>query len=355
MDHRGRLATWGSLCAGALVLGWAWIAAGAQLYADPELLHPFILAKAPASREPLWQAALYVHLAAALTSLPACLLLLSDTLRARAPQAHRWIGRVTGAVVLFALVPSGWALAPTATGGALSVAGFVVSGAITAWGMASGIAAARRGAMAEHRRAVLHVVGQMSVAVASRVMLVVAALLELDHETAYVTSLWIPVLGAVWVVERVAAPRGRQPRSALRAGLALALLSLLAFAAAPRALAAPIEDLPSWIQRVFLTPLAAQEAKVSRFSRTPPPPKARQVRVVQAEPSLDAAGDPFYAIAIDARWSSDPDEPWREVMVGCAYPSAGKIYIDQDGVFVASEWLLGRRAPDPSATVCRAP
>jgi uncharacterized membrane protein len=354
MDHRGRLATLASLSSGALVLGWAWIAWGAQPYFDPEVVHPFILAKAPASRDPAWEAALRVHLVTALTTLPACLLLLSATLRARAPAAHRWLGRVTGGLVLFGLVPSGIFLAPTATGGALGAAGFLLSGAITAWGMASGIAAARRGALADHRRGVLHVVGQMSVAVVSRAMLVAAALGDLDHEVAYVVSLWVSVLGAAWAVERLARPRATPAMASIGARRAAALLPLFALAY-PHAQAAPVEDLPAWIQRALLTPLANQEAKVSRFSRTPPPPKARQVRVAQAEPTVDATGALFYAFAVDARWSWDPEEPWREVMVGCVYPSSGAIFIDQGGSYVASDWLLGRRAADPPPTVCRAP
>jgi hypothetical protein len=52
-----------------------------------------------------------------------------------------------------------------------------------------------------------HVVGQMSVAVVSRALIVCLDVVGLDPDTAYVVALWGPVLAAVAVVELVSLER----------------------------------------------------------------------------------------------------------------------------------------------------
>jgi uncharacterized membrane protein YozB (DUF420 family) len=179
-------------------------------------LHPFIADKGALPWRRAWLAALAVHIVAAVVSLPACLLLLSRGLLRRAPRLHRWAGRVVGVVVLVALVPSGLVLATTARGGPAGVVGFVATGVFTFVAMALAIRAARRRDIVGHRRAIAHVVGQMSVAVTSRALLVAlglladtdagAALAELDPELAYAVALWVPVVGSA-VVAHLVVPR----------------------------------------------------------------------------------------------------------------------------------------------------
>src|SRR6185369_11597026 len=112
------------------------------------------------------------HVVAAAFALPGCLLLLSKRVLVRAPLAHRWAGRATAAVVLLALVPSGSYLALFAKGGIASTLGFLLSGAIVAAAMVQGVREARARRFAAHRRLVLHVLAQLSVAVTSRAILV---------------------------------------------------------------------------------------------------------------------------------------------------------------------------------------
>jgi hypothetical protein len=119
----------------------------------------------------------------------------------RARVLHRYLGRVVGAVVLLALVPSGLVLALEAKGGAVVTAGFVVSALIVVVGMVAGIITARQRRFVDHRRAVLHVLAQLSVAVTSRALLVVLDAVSVEEHLAYVVSLWGPVLGSVVVVE----------------------------------------------------------------------------------------------------------------------------------------------------------
>jgi hypothetical protein len=187
-------------------VGSALIAAASLSYFDFSTLPPFVIEKLPVRFETLWLASLRVHVASALLSFPLCLLLVTHWLQRRRTW-HRWIGRFTGGLVLVALVPSGIVLAFDAKGGKVVTAGFLLSAAIVACCMVRGIWAARRRDLVSHGRAMRHVVGQMSVAVVSRALIVCFDVVGLDPEIAYIVSLWGPVLAAVAVVELV--PLGR--------------------------------------------------------------------------------------------------------------------------------------------------
>ncbi len=181
------------------------ITAGSLGYFDPDEVAPFVIEKLPLPLEALWLVALKVHVVAAAFALPACLALVSRTLVRHAPRLHRWLGRVTGAVVLLALAPSGFYLSLFATGGVLSTLGFMLSGAIVVAGMVRGVLAARARDFVAHRRAVLHVLAQLSVAVTSRALLFACAALGADPERAYVACLWLPVVASALAVERLMA------------------------------------------------------------------------------------------------------------------------------------------------------
>ncbi|HVU04964.1 MAG TPA: DUF2306 domain-containing protein [Polyangiaceae bacterium] len=169
-------------------------------YFDFGTLPPFVIEKLPVRFERLWLFSLRVHVAAAALSFPLCLLLLTRFLQRR-PVLHRWLGRVAGVVVLFGLVPAGAVLAFDAKGGAVVAIGFLLSAAIVVSGMVYGIVTARRRDLVSHRRAMHHVVAQMSVAVVSRAMLVGFDFAGVDPDLAYVLALWVPVPLSALVVE----------------------------------------------------------------------------------------------------------------------------------------------------------
>ncbi|MGC4025361.1 MAG: DUF2306 domain-containing protein [Mesorhizobium sp.] len=154
----------------------------------------------PVRYEALWLASLRVHVTSALVTFPLCLALMTRWLQRRATW-HRWIGRVTATLMLFALVPSGIVLAFDAKGGAPVTAGFLLSAAIVAYFVVRGTLHARRRDLVSHRRAMRHVVAQMSVAVTSRAMLFGLDALGADPDTSYVAALWLPVLLSAAVVE----------------------------------------------------------------------------------------------------------------------------------------------------------
>jgi len=191
-----------------MLAGSALITATSLAYFDFETLPPFAVERLPERFASLWLGSLRVHVAAALVSLPLCLVLTTRALQRRAAW-HRWLGRLSGVLVLFALVPSGVVLALHAKGGAVVSAGFLLSAAIVAWAMARGIVNARRGDLVSHRRAMRHVIGQMSVAVVSRAMLLGFDFVGIDPDVAYVVALWGPVLASAAVVELFSARSGQ--------------------------------------------------------------------------------------------------------------------------------------------------
>ena len=188
-----------------MLAGWVFIGRSSLGYFDFSQVPAFMLEKLPLRHETLWLFSLRVHVAAALLSLPLCTVLMTRALQKRAA-IHRWLGRIAGSVVLFALVPSGVVLAFDAKGGRIVTAGFLLSGAIVAWSGVRGIAAARRRDLVTHGRMMRHLFAQMSVAVTSRAMLIGFDALRVDPLTAYVVALWAPVLASAAVAE-LASPK----------------------------------------------------------------------------------------------------------------------------------------------------
>ncbi|HYQ02406.1 MAG TPA: DUF2306 domain-containing protein [Polyangiaceae bacterium] len=196
----------------SMLLGSALITMMSLPYFDFETLPPFVIEKLPLRFETLWLAALRIHVAAAALSFPLCLALMTRASQRRA-KLHRYLGRVTGVLVLFALVPSGVVLSFDAKGGRGVTAGFLLSAAIVATSMIVGVRAARRRDLTLHARSMRHVLGQMSVAVISRAMIVGLDVVGLDPELVYVVALWLPVLASVLVVEWLSrrSNRSRKP------------------------------------------------------------------------------------------------------------------------------------------------
>ena len=126
----------------AMFAGSALITANSLVYFDFGAVAPFVVERLPERFASLWLASLRVHVAAALVSLPLCLMLTFRWLQRR-PVWHRWIGRVVGVIVLVALVPSGVVLSFHAKGGASVTAGFLLSAAIVGAAMGHGVLAAR--------------------------------------------------------------------------------------------------------------------------------------------------------------------------------------------------------------------
>lgn len=198
----------------ALAAGWFLITRASLTYFGEDLA-PFVMEKFPLPLEDVWMLALKTHVVAASICLPGCLLLSLNIVIKRLPRFHRWLGRAVGTIVLLALVPSGLYMSWFAKGGLLSTIGFMLSGVIVAFAMVQGVRAARARRFVEHRRWVLHVLAQLSVAVTSRAMLFAFDAGGVDEILAYLVSLWVPVVGSFGLVELVLTRTRTRTRIAL--------------------------------------------------------------------------------------------------------------------------------------------
>jgi hypothetical protein len=185
-----------------LLLGSALITAASLGYFDFDTLPPFVIEKLPLRFESLWLGSLRVHVASAALSFPLCIALMTRWLQRR-PRWHRLLGRIAGILVLLALVPSGVVLAFDAKGGKWVTAGFLLSAAIVAGCTVQGILTARRRDFVSHRRAMRHVVAQMSVAVTSRALILGLDALGIDPGFSYVVALWGPVVASAAIAELI--------------------------------------------------------------------------------------------------------------------------------------------------------
>ena len=183
-----------------MLAGFGLIASASLEYFDFDTLPAFMLEKLPLRFESLWLFSLRAHVASALLTFPLCIVLMTRFLQRR-PALHRVLGRITGIAILLVLVPSGAVLALNAKGGALVSAGFLLSGAIVGGFMVRGVLAARRRDLVTHRHAMRHVFAQMSVAVSSRVLMILLDRFGMHPELAYVIALWGPVVASALVVE----------------------------------------------------------------------------------------------------------------------------------------------------------
>ena len=114
------------------------------------------------------------------------------------------------------------------------------------------------------------------------------------------------------------------------------------------------------VEKQLVEPLAAKEARRSRFSRAAMPPLARRVRVLDRERSTDGRGAEFVSFAIDvssgvfARRAADDSHGWRkDAIVGCVYPARDEIFIKRGDKFFGAGLLLGKKTAAADDMVCR--
>lgn len=106
------------------------------------------------------------------------------------------------------------------------------------------------------------------------------------------------------------------------------------------------------VEQGLLKPLVESEGARSRFSRARPAPRERRVRITQATPTVDKAGRPFMAFAVDVRWGGGDE--WRENdIVGCVYVNNGDLFVKRGEEWRPGAFLLGKPG-DPVQGVCQA-
>lgn len=156
-------------------------------------------------------AAFYIHIFSAPVVLFNGLILLSDYVRRRHADWHRWLGRLQVAVLLFFVLPSGLVMSRHAFGGPLAGLSFVVLSVVTGGCAIAGVVYARRRRYQQHRRWMLRCYVLICSAVVLRLMSGAVSLIAVSSpEPAYVLAAWgswLLPLAMFEIIERLPAYR----------------------------------------------------------------------------------------------------------------------------------------------------
>jgi hypothetical protein len=107
------------------------------------------------------------------------------------------------------------------------------------------------------------------------------------------------------------------------------------------------------VQQHLLQPLKDREKKRSMFSRSPPSPAERRVRILDATPTADGEGRGFVRFAVDERFFDDEwnDDNWT----GCVYVGDGAVFVDVGDGYRPAAAMFARTSDAPAEvpTACR--
>ena len=136
--------------------------------------------------------------------------------------------------------------------------------------------------------------------------------------------------------------------------LVLMLLANVALAQPPNAAPASfLKSASKLVRQRLLRPLKRVESRRKRFSRVAAVPVQRRVRWLDGAAQRDRRGDPFVRFAIDVRRPQHDADGWRRaVIVGCAYPKRGRVFVQRGDGFLFARTMLGREAPPAPAQAC---
>lgn len=131
------------------------------------------------------------------------------------------------------------------------------------------------------------------------------------------------------------------------------------------------DDAKTAVQKSLIKPLAAKEARNSRFSRAYMPPQARRIRVLDEKALTDSKGAAFMSFAVDSKSgfagldeldddaAADADKAakaekaWRkDVITGCVYPESGEVFVKRGDKFFSGGLLLGKKSSAAAEHVC---
>ena len=185
----------------ALVFFTGLIARNSVLYFSDPRSHGFVWEKRELADNPVWLAALVIHVAAGIVCLAASFLQFFRPLLRRAPWAHRWLGRIYVSAVLCFLAPTGFYLAFSAHGGAAGTAGFLLLGVLTSVSTWKGWIAMRRRQTAVHMAWMVRSFAMITSAITFRFEHVALQLVGADPETGFLIALYLSIAGNALVAE----------------------------------------------------------------------------------------------------------------------------------------------------------
>ncbi len=166
----------------------------------------FLLAKKPLVHHPIWRTVFYIHIAGGMLALligPFQFLKISRT---RFRKAHRVIGKVYLAAILFVGAPGGFYMAFYANGGPIADLGFVVMALLWLHMTLNAYKAVRAGEYVEHSRWMVRSYAMTFSAVTLRLYVPITSLLfNMDHNLVIMTSAWVSWLFNLAIAELVIA------------------------------------------------------------------------------------------------------------------------------------------------------
>jgi uncharacterized membrane protein YozB (DUF420 family) len=137
-----------------------------------------------------YQWVFYSHVLAGPFALLLGLVLMARTLRERWPGLHRRLGRIQAAVVLLAVVPSGFLMALRADTGVMAGAGFASLAVTTGLCIVMGVISIRQHRIANHERWMTRGFLLLFSAVVLRMHGGLALLFDWPHEISYPIAAW---------------------------------------------------------------------------------------------------------------------------------------------------------------------
>lgn len=162
----------------------------------------FVEEKAPVSQEPLWRAALVLHVAGGLLCLVSATLQFFRRLTRRWPALHRTLGNVYAFAVMCLLCPSGLYLALYANGGFLGKSGFLLLGALTYGTTSRGVSEMAAGRPRSHARWMIRSFAMATTAITFRLYHLALGYADWwSPATSYVVALWLSLAGNALAAE----------------------------------------------------------------------------------------------------------------------------------------------------------
>ena len=173
------------------------------VYFNEPRAHGFVWEKGELAENPVWLAALVVHVGAGIVCLASSFLQFFRPLLKRAPWLHRWLGRAYVGSILVVLAPTGFYLAFYAHGGVAGTVGFLILGVLTTGSTWRGWRAIRAGRTREHTVWMIRSLAMVTTAITFRIEHIAMQLLGVDPVTGFLAALYLSIAGNAFAAEFV--------------------------------------------------------------------------------------------------------------------------------------------------------
>ncbi len=157
--------------------------------------------KSIALRDPIWRIAFYIHIAAGLPSMLLGLPQFSRIILKKKRDWHVKIGKIYVSLVNYAVAPTGMYMAFYAKFGFWSGLGFFVMGVAMIWFNVKGVRAIQNKDLDSHVAWMVRSYAIATSALTFRIYHIIFAQLGLPYEDNYIISVWLSMIGNLWLGE----------------------------------------------------------------------------------------------------------------------------------------------------------